>query len=204
VIKSKFGDRVDDLVRRALPFLLKSRLNPNLLTVVGAIVSLVAAVVFARGGFVLGGCLMLAGGAFDLVDGVIARSHGVATRFGAFLDSTLDRLGDMAVLLGITMYYAIAGEPGHVLLAGWALVSSVLVSYAQARAELVVPSFKVGFLERGERVGILAAGALFGFMVPALWIVAVGSSVTFVQRFAHAYREMEQLDASERTAAERT
>lgn len=204
MIKSKFGDRVDDFVRRALPFVSRRRLNPNLLTVLGAIVSLVAAATFARGWFVLAGCLMLAGGAFDLVDGVIARTHGIATRFGAFLDSTLDRLGDMAVLLGITMYYAIAGEPGHVLLAGWALVSSVLVSYAQARAELVIPSFKVGFLERGERMGILAAGALFGFMVPALWIVAVGSTVTFVQRFAHAYREMEQLDASQRTAAERT
>jgi CDP-diacylglycerol--glycerol-3-phosphate 3-phosphatidyltransferase len=98
------------------------------------------------------------------------------------------------------MYYAIAGEPGHVLLAGYALISSVLVSYAQARAELVLPVFRVGLLERAERVLILAAGALFGVMVPALWIVGVGSTITVGQRFLRAYQEMEKLDASERAA----
>ena len=204
MIKSKFGDRVDGFVRAALPFAFRHRVNPNLLTVLGALVSVVAAAVFARGWLVAGGVLMLAGGGFDLVDGVIARAHGISTRFGAFLDSTLDRLGDMVVLLGITMHYAIVGEPGHVLLAGWALVASVLVSYAQARAELVVPSFRVGLLERAERVLILALGALSGFLVLALWVVAVGSTITVVQRFAHAYRAMEQLDASDRAAVERT
>jgi CDP-diacylglycerol--glycerol-3-phosphate 3-phosphatidyltransferase len=87
-----------------------------------------------------------------------------------------------------------------VLLAGWALVASVLVSYAQARAELVVPVFRVGLLERAERVLILAAGALTGLLVPALWIVAVGSTITVGQRFLRAYQEMEKLDASERAA----
>jgi CDP-diacylglycerol--glycerol-3-phosphate 3-phosphatidyltransferase len=106
----------------------------------------------------------------------------------------------MALLVGVAMYYALAGEPGHVLLAGAALVTSVLVSYAQARAELVLPVFRVGFLERAERVLILAAGALLGFMVPALWIVAVGSAITVGQRFLRAYQEMEKLDASERAA----
>jgi len=87
-----------------------------------------------------------------------------------------------------------------VLLAGAALITSVLVSYAQARAELVVPDFRVGLFERAERVVVLAAGALFGFLVPALWIVTLGSAVTVAQRFAKAYHEMEQIDASERAA----
>jgi CDP-diacylglycerol--glycerol-3-phosphate 3-phosphatidyltransferase len=200
VIKSKLGPRLDATVKAALPFFFRRPLDPNLLTVVGCVVSLGAGAAFALGWFVTGGLLILAGGVFDLVDGVIARAHGIATRFGAFLDSTLDRLTDMALLVGIAMYYAIVGEPGHVLLAGYALIASVLVSYAQARAELVLPVFRVGFLERAERVLILAAGALFGVMVPALWIVGVGSTITVGQRFLRAYQEMEKLDASERAA----
>lgn len=199
MIKSKLGDRLDGWIRTALPVLFRRRLNPNALTVTGAVVSLAAGAVFAQGWFVAGGVLILAGGFFDLVDGAVARHFGISSRFGGFLDSTLDRLSDMALLLGIGMYFAGAGEPGHVLLAGYALVATVLVSYAQARAELVLPSFKVGLLERGERVGILALGALTGFTVAALWVIAIGSSVTFIQRFAYAYREMERIDEAERT-----
>ncbi len=199
MIKSWFGDRVDGVVHRLLPFLFRKRVNPNLLTVRGALISLLAATALALGWFIVGGVLVLVGGAFDLVDGVVARHHGISTRFGAFLDSTLDRLADMALLLGIAMYYALAGEPGFVLLAGYALVASVLVSYAQARAELVVPGFRVGLLERAERVGILALGALLGLMVPALWIIAIGSTITVIQRFTRAYRQMEQIDAVERS-----
>jgi len=204
VIKAKLGERLDAVVKALLPFLFRRRLDPNLITVAGCLVSLAAAAAFAQGSFAIGGALILAGGLFDLVDGVIARAHGIATRFGAFLDSTLDRLTDMALLVGIATCYAIAGEPGHVLLAGAALVASVLVSYAQARAELVVPDFRVGLLERAERIVILAAGALFGFMVPALWIIAVGSAITVGQRFLRAYQEMEKLDASERAALRET
>jgi CDP-diacylglycerol--glycerol-3-phosphate 3-phosphatidyltransferase len=200
VIKAKLGYRLDATVKAVLPFLFRRPLDPNLLTVVGCVVSLGAAAAFATGWFVTGGLLILAGGVFDLVDGVVARAHGISTRFGAFLDSTLDRLTDMALLVGIATWYAIVGEPWHVLLAGYALIASVLVSYAQARAELVLPVFRVGFLERAERVLILAAGALFGFMVPALWIVGLGSTFTVGQRFLRAYREMEKLDASERAA----
>ncbi len=200
MIKAKLGYRLDATVKAVLPFLFRRPLDPNLLTLVGCVVSLGAATAFATGWFVTGGLLILAGGVFDLVDGVVARAHGLATRFGAFLDSTLDRLTDMALLVGIATYYAIVGEPWHVLLAGYALIASVLVSYAQARAELVLPVFRVGFLERAERVLILAAGALFGCMLPALWIVGLGSTLTVGQRFLRAYQEMEKLDASERAA----
>jgi CDP-diacylglycerol--glycerol-3-phosphate 3-phosphatidyltransferase len=198
VIKEKLGDRLDGWIHAALPFLFRRPLNPNLLTVTGALVSLVAAVAFARGSFLAAGILVLAGGFFDLIDGVVARHHGVSTRFGAFLDSTLDRLVDMALLLGIAMHFAQTGRPGGVLLAGTALVATVLVSYSKACAERSVPRVTVGVLERGERVGILAAGAIFDLLVPALWIVAIGSTITVIQRFVRAYREMQQIDADER------
>jgi CDP-diacylglycerol--glycerol-3-phosphate 3-phosphatidyltransferase len=198
VIKAKFGDRLDALLQRAAPVLFRRPVNPNLLSLIGVLVSLAAAAVFTLGWFVLGGLLVVAGGVFDLIDGVVARYHGIATRFGAFLDSTLDRVSDMALLLGIAMYYAHAGQPEHVLLAGYTLAASALVSYAQARAELVLPAFRVGILERGERIAILALGALSGFMIPALWVLAVGSTVTVIQRFASAYRAMAAIDAGER------
>ena len=173
MIKSVFGHRLDPWVRRLLPFLFRRPVNPNLLTVLGTSVSLAAAVAFAAGWFLTAGLLMLAGGLCDLVDGVVARYHGVSTRFGAFLDSTLDRLSDMALLLGIAMHFALGGEPRLVLLAGYTLVVTVLVSYAQARAEIAVPSFRVGVLERAERILILAVGALSGYVILALWIIAV-------------------------------
>jgi CDP-diacylglycerol--glycerol-3-phosphate 3-phosphatidyltransferase len=202
VIKSVFGHRLDPWVRRLLPFLFRRPVNPNLLTVLGTSVSLAAAVAFAAGWFLTAGLLMLAGGLCDLVDGVVARYHGVSTRFGAFLDSTLDRLSDMALLLGIAMHFALGGEPRLVLLAGYTLVVTVLVSYAQARAEIAVPSFRVGVLERAERILILAVGALSGYVILALWIIAIGSTITVVQRFARAYREMERIDAAERASLE--
>jgi phosphatidylglycerophosphate synthase len=198
VIKSTFGDRVDGVVHRLFPFLFVRRLDPNALTVCGALVSLGAAAAFIAGELVLGGCLILFGGFFDLVDGVVARHFGISTRFGAFLDSTLDRLVDMALLLGISVHYATLGDAGSVLLAGSAMAASVLVSYAKARAELELPTIEVGLLERGERVGLLAAGALFDLMIPVLWVIAVGSTVTVIQRFALARREMDRMDRAER------
>jgi phosphatidylglycerophosphate synthase len=198
MIKEKFGDRLDDWIHAALPFLFRRKVDPNLLTVVGALVSLLAAAAFAAGWFVIGGVGILAGGFFDLVDGVVARHHGTTTRFGAFLDSTLDRLVDMALLLGIALHFARVGRSDVVLLAGVALIASVLVSYSKACAEHYVPEIKVGVLERGERVGLLAAGGILGLIVPALWVVAIGSSVTVIQRFDRAYKEMQKADAADR------
>jgi phosphatidylglycerophosphate synthase len=203
VIKQKFGDRLDGWIHQALPFLFVRPLNPNALTVIGALGSMVAGAAFASGSFVAGGLLMLASGFFDLVDGVVARHQGVSTRFGAFLDSTLDRLADMAIFVGMATHFAFEGRGGLVLLAGGALMVTVLVSYSAACAKLSVPESKnVGFFERGERVGILAVGAIFGFPVVALAIVGIGSSVTVTQRFVRAHRDMEALDASERALAE--
>jgi phosphatidylglycerophosphate synthase len=199
MIKQKFGDRLDGWIHSAFPFLFTRAISPNLLTVLGAIGSLLTAAVFASGHFAVAGVLMLASGFFDLVDGVVARHQGVSTRFGGFLDSTLDRLADMAVLVGIATHYAVIGEAGNVLLAGAALITAVLVSYSAACAKLIVPTIRnVGVLERGERVGILAAGTILGFPVIALWILTLGSLWTVAQRFVQAYREMERLDALDR------
>ena len=180
MIKAPFGRSLDSAVQKAFPFLFRRPLNPNLLSVLGVLVSLGGAVSFAAGALPLGGILLFAGGFFDLVDGAVARHNAASTSFGAFLDSTLDRVVDMAILLGILMHYAKVGDLHLALLAGIASIATVMVSYTKARAESIVSDFNSGLMERAERVLLLVAG----------------SAITAIQRVAMAYREMAQLDAA--------
>jgi phosphatidylglycerophosphate synthase len=201
VIKAKLGDRLDTWLVAAFPFLLRHSVNPNVITVAGTLISLGSALAFAFGWFRWGAVLIAAGGLFDLIDGVVARRHGTATAFGAFLDSTLDRLADMAILLGIMVHFAALGDEGTVALTGVALIAAVLTSYAKARAEQFVTSFEGGLLERGERLLVLGLGAVSGFLIPALWILAVLGSATVVYRFTLAYRELARLEPTRRQEA---
>jgi len=186
VIKQKFGHKLDAWIQRAFPFLFKGRIDPNFLTILGAMLSLVAAAAFGAGEFFVGAILLALGGFCDLTDGVVARHHGIETQFGAFLDSTLDRLVDMAVMLGLVIHFALVGDQVTALVAAMGLISSVLTSYTRARAESLNFVLPGGVIERGERIGLLIAGGVLGLMVPALWILAVGSSATVVQRFEGA------------------
>jgi phosphatidylglycerophosphate synthase len=196
VIKARLGKSLDAGIQKVFPFLFRRPLNPNLLSALGVLVSLCGAVAFARGLLPLGGILFLVGGLFDMVDGAVARHNGCSSSFGAFLDSTLDRVVDMAILLGILMHYANAGHLPTALLAGLALIATVLVSYTKARAESIVSKFNGGIMERGERILFLVAGALTGYLPLCLGIVAVGSGITAIQRVVIAHREMVQLDAA--------
>jgi phosphatidylglycerophosphate synthase len=200
VLKARLGHDFDDRIARAVPFLFHSRIHPNALSVLGTAVSLGAAFAFAEGAFRAGALIVLAGGLFDLVDGVVARRQGRVTSFGGFLDSSLDRVVDMGLLLGLVMHYAGRGAEGLAWLAGLALVATVLVSYTKARAESVVEKFEGGLLERAERIVILALGGLTGWMPLALAVIAVGSCITAAQRIALAHRLMREVDL--RAAAE--
>jgi phosphatidylglycerophosphate synthase len=194
VLKARLGYDFDERIARAVPFLFHPRVHPNALSVLGVAVSLVGAWAFAEGAFRAGALIVGVGGVFDLVDGVVARRQGRVTAFGGFLDSSLDRVVDMALLLGLIMHYASRGAAGLAWLAALALVATVLVSYTKARAESVVPDFNGGLLERAERIVILVLGGLTGWMPFALAVVAVGSSITAGQRIALAYRLMRELD----------
>jgi phosphatidylglycerophosphate synthase len=194
VIKEKLGEELDRWIHAIFPFLFKRELNPNLLTLTGVFVSCGAAVALALGHFVTGGLLILAGGFFDLVDGVVARHFKIQTLFGAFLDSTMDRLVDMIILFGVLVYYAGRGQMGVVLLVGVVLMGSVMTSYTKARAELFGPQLRSGFFERGERIVVLAVGAISGLMIPVLWVLAIGTTLTAIQRFANAARALASLE----------
>jgi len=196
VIKEHFGSRLDGVIHTLFPFLFKRPISPDLLTVTGALVSLVAAAAFVTGHFRLGGCVLLVGGFFDLADGVVARHFANTTTFGGFLDSTLDRFVDIVVLLGIVIHLSSVGQLGLALLAGLVLTSSVLTSYAKARAELDIEQLSGGVFERGERIVLLALGAILNWMVPVLWLLAAGTTLTAIQRILAAHREMTILDAA--------
>lgn len=204
MIKDKFGRELDRWVKTFAPFLFKREVNPNLLTVLGTLVCVGGAWAFGQGALLTGALLLWGGGLFDLVDGVVARHFGRSSAFGAFLDSTLDRLVDMAVLVGLAIHFASSGDPVTAWVAGVALAASVLTSYTKARAEALDIELHVGIVERGERVILIVAGGVFGIMEIALWVLAAGATATVVQRFTAARRSMEERDLAQRASASGT
>lgn len=191
MIKERLGDDLDRHLLRAMPFVARLRVRPDLLTTLGTVFSLFAAVAFALGAPRTAGFLMLAAGFFDLVDGVVARSQGTASTWGAFYDSTMDRLSDLLVFSGLAIGYARSADIGGVALTCAALIGSVMTSYTRARAEKHVASLSVGLIERGERWGTLLVAALIGWVELGLWLIAIGSAITTVQRLIAARRVLE-------------
>lgn len=159
--------------------------NPNLLTLLGVICSAFASFLVAVGVWGWGGVVVLLGGFFDMLDGAVARMGGRVSSFGAFFDSVMDRFSDFFVFIGLVYWYAVQGSYGYVLLGLFAMMGSILVPFCRARAETVIPSCKVGILERPERVILLAFGLLTGWMGLVLWIVMVLSFITVFQRILY-------------------
>ena len=129
-----------------------------------------------------------------MVDGRVARATNQVTRFGGFFDSVLDRYSDLALLMGLLVYYGTINRPFYVVLTAIVMTGSVMVSYTRARSENTIPSCKVGFMERPERVVLLIIGALFDRMAPVLWVIAVLSNITVAHRMAFTYQEARRLE----------
>jgi len=134
--------------------------------------------------------LILTGGLFDMLDGVSARVNNKVTRFGAFLDSVLDRYSDAFLFLSIAWYLASKGEHNGVFLSLGTLVGAFLISYARARAEGLGEECKTGIMERPERIILLIFALLTGWLVPILWIMFVLTHVTVIQRVYHVWKVM--------------
>jgi soluble lytic murein transglycosylase len=198
-VLSRYRDDVrawSDPVGRGL---FRLRLRPNHLTVMGLAVSLLAAAAFIAGHTQGAGLLLILAGLFDLFDGSLARASGQVTEFGAFLDSVIDRYSDLVVLLGIVVFFVRTPHARGALVAMAGLVGSVMVSYTKARAESIGIACNVGVMERPERMICLSAGALFGLMEPALWVLAVLANVTALQRILYTRRQLRQRRALEPT-----
>ncbi len=193
---------------------LLARLNPdpNLLTVIGLCINIFAAFLYGFGEFFNAGLVMIAANIFDMLDGRLARLTGRATKFGAFLDSSLDRLSDMVTFLGIIIFYARDTQYHSTLyasLTGAALIGSVMISYTSARAESLIPKCDVGFFRRPERVVLLIIGSLtvwpeskspFLNKMPAtIWLITLMSYWTFFQRLYHTRRMTHESELSAAT-----
>jgi len=177
------------LLDKIVAALAATGINPNLLTFLGLLVNLSASVMFARGRFGNAAALIFLAGFLDILDGQVARRQNRVTAFGAFYDSTLDRYSDMALYMGLLIYYAVNGRASYVILAAVATAGSVMVSYARARAESLIPTCKVGFRERPERLVLLIIGGTFNRMAPVLWVIAVVSTITVIHRIVYTWQE---------------
>src|SRR6476661_6141770 len=194
------GQRIIDAMVR---WLAMGHINPNILTVIGVALNVGCGLLFGLGWFFAAGIALIVANLFDMLDGQVARLSGRVTRFGGFLDSSLDRLSDMVIFVGLMVFYARDTQfhsTLNVFLAGAGLMGSVMVSYASARAESLIEKWDVGFLRRPERVVLFIIGALsthpgstnfFANRMPAvLWVLAIGSYWTFAHRMYHTWYEL--------------
>src|SRR5216684_7714595 len=184
-----------------------ARISPNVLTFIGLVINVVAALLFGyatgenqRRMFFYAGLVVFAAGFFDLVDGRVARASNQVTRFGGFFDSVVDRYSDAALFFGLLVYYARGGRFFYVVLTALVMISAIMVSFTRARAESLIGSCKVGFMERPERLVLLIIGALFNVMAPVLWVIAVLSTVTVIHRVVFTWQRTTEMDAPARAA----
>lgn len=186
----KAGNAAVEAIVRAFA---ASRIHPDVLTFIGMAINAVAAYLFAWGYFRWAGATVILAGIFDLTDGRVARYTGRVTPFGGFFDSVMDRYSDLILLIGLLVYYGRVNRFTYVTLVAVAMIGSVMVSYTRARAENLIPSCKVGFLERPERVVLIIIGALANRMEPVLWVIAVLSNLTVIHRCVHTWHETRRL-----------
>ena len=174
-----------------------SRIHPNVLTFIGLVINVYAAVLLASGRFRAAGFVIIGAGVFDMVDGRVARETNRVTRFGGFFDSVLDRYSDLALLMGLLVWYGSINRPFYVVLTALAMTGCVMVSYTRARAENSIPACKVGFMERPERIVLVILGALFDRMAPVLWVIAVLANWTVVHRMVFTWQEAKRLEEAQ-------
>src|ERR1700692_4425396 len=191
---SGFGRACGVLLDAIVRLLTLSRINPNVLTVMGLVVNTYAAFLFGyangenqRRMFFYAGLVIIGSGFFDLVDGRVARLSNRVTRFGAFFDSVVDRYSDASLFFGLLVFYARGNRFFYVVLTALVMISTIMVSYTRARAESLIGACRVGFMERPERLVLVIIGALFNRMAPVLWIIAVLSTLTVIHRMRYTW-----------------
>lgn len=201
---SAFGRACRVLLHKIVRGLALTRISPNALTFIGLVINIIAAILFGYANasnhtrmFLYAGLVIIGAGIFDMVDGRVARATNQVTVFGGFFDSVIDRYSDVALFFGLLVYYARANRFFYLVMVAFVMVSSVMVSYTRARAESLIGSCKVGFMERPERIVLVIIGALFErwqAMAPVLWVLAVLSTITVVHRILYTYQQTRILE----------
>jgi CDP-diacylglycerol--glycerol-3-phosphate 3-phosphatidyltransferase len=185
-IRRNLAHRITDPL---VGILSKIGITPNALTLINLALNIIAAYVIATEHFIIGGVLVLASGLFDLLDGALARFNKQTTKFGAILDSTVDRISEAAILCGLLIWYIPKGASLEILLIFAVLIGSFLVSYIRARAEGLGLQCQVGLFTRAERVIVLAIGLLINQIFIALCVLVVFVFITVIQRLVYLWKQ---------------
>jgi len=191
MLKAKIGDRLDPLLIGTSRFIQRLGLGPNSLTFIGLGLNGLAAWALAEGVWLQGSGLIVLAGFFDILDGAVARNCREVSSFGSFLDSVADRYSDLSLLVGLFIYYSRYGSFLYQVLVGLSLMGTALVPYSRAKAETFIPRCNVGIMERPERILLLFLGTAIRSLMPmVIWILAVGTNLTVVQRVLYTRRHM--------------
>lgn len=166
-------------------------IHPNVLTLIGVLVNVVAACALGVDRFLLAGLIMIVANIFDFIDGKVAVQSGAATKFGGFWDSVIDRLSDLSLSVGLICLYSSLHRTDYVLITSIAMVFATMTSYSRARAESLLKKCKVGFMERPERIVLFMFGAFSNRMAAVMWVIGVLSIVTVASRIYYTYVELE-------------
>lgn len=188
MVSTRFANRVRSRLGPVGRLVARTHISPNMLTVSGLLLSAGVAAVIASGNLMLGGVLVLLAGAFDALDGAVARATGKTSAYGSFLDSTVDRYSEAIVFAGLLIYLT-RTDAGTVpvLLTYATIVGSLMISYTRSKAEAIGIRGDIGIAQRLERVIILAAALLISQPVWGLWLLAILTHVTAVHRIVHVW-----------------
>ena len=184
LLRKRFGGTLEPIAR----LIGRAGVSPNVVTLTGVVLNLGVAWVLAQGYMRIGGLLVPLVSLFDALDGTLARLTGKRSRFGAFLDSTMDRFSEAIVYLGLLVFYTRLGAGREILLIYVTIVGSLMVSYARARAEGLGLDCKVGLLTRVERTVVLTVALILDQVPTALWVLAILTNFTALQRMYHVWR----------------
>jgi CDP-diacylglycerol--glycerol-3-phosphate 3-phosphatidyltransferase len=190
MIGNKIGHRLDPYLHSILKLFSGEHGNPNFFTFMGFVATLAASFLIIKEFWLLAGLAIILSGLFDLFDGVVARKLGKVTALGSFLDSVLDRYSDLLFLLALLIYYLRKGDPNLVILTSIVSIGTILIPYIRAKAESLHVPCSIGLMERAERIILLSLGTLFQWMVPVLWILAILTHFTVLQRIYYVWKKL--------------
>ncbi len=177
-------------LRLLIAISVKLRLHPNVLTLIGVLINILAAWALAQGRFTLAGIIMTVANIFDFIDGKVAEQLQLRSEFGGFWDSVMDRFSDISLFIGLVYLYAQLGRTDYVVITALTMMFAVLTSYTRARAESLISKCKVGFMERPERIVLFMIGAFTNRMAAVLWVICILSALTVADRIYYTWREL--------------
>lgn len=197
MLRNAVYSKVEPLLNKTALSLAKRKFTPNQLTLLGLGLNFLAGWIYSNGLFFLGGIFVLLASLGDLLDGPLARTTGKASRFGAFLDSTVDRYSDFFLFGGVALHFAVQASWGWCILSMGIVLGAFMTSYSKARAECLIPACSVGVFERAERILALAAGSLVWPLFPwVLVILFVGTHATALQRIFYVKKILSSIPPS--------